>query len=218
MKWPDLPKKVAISGAVLGGSLVLFLVLYLTLGSARDGAVIENEQLKAEVARLRTALNQSQADYEFVVNGKERYEALIAGTKLVPHARRAAVRQLQSLASTFGLSTLNYNFKASNTLAPNVVANQPASTAFRVNVEDVELTVGAPIDGNIYKFVDGLALDFPGSIVVQEISLDRASQVTTESLNAVAAGRESGLVKGKIGVSWRTAQRNADVAQAAGGK
>ena len=215
MKWPDLPKKVAISLAVLAASFILFVVLTFTLGLMRDEAVAENTRLQSTLQQTRNALRQSQTDVQFVLDGTDRYEKLLAGTKLVPHARRAAVRELQSIATKFGLSKLNYSFEAANALAPTSAANQPKATDYRVNVEDIEISVGAPLDGNIYKFVDALGREFLGSAVVNRFELGRMPSVTIESLNEVARGTDSGLVKGTIKISWRTAQRNADADQVA---
>ncbi|MCB2108600.1 MAG: hypothetical protein KDE14_12915 [Rhodobacteraceae bacterium] len=205
--WSDLPKKVALSVAVLTGVLVLFLALFFTLGTTRDDAVAENLRLKQELQKTKSSLDLSQQDYEFVVQGKERYEQLLSSTKLIPHARRAAVRQLQQLGTQNGLSTLNYQFNASSVVSPTAVLNQPKTGDYRVSVESIKLNIGAPLDGDVFKFMRDIVTDFPGSNVIESFKLERAPVVTTEALNSVWSGRESRLVTGEIIVSWRTAQR-----------
>ncbi|MDX2223252.1 MAG: hypothetical protein SFV21_10910 [Rhodospirillaceae bacterium] len=218
MKWPDLPKRVAIATAVIVGFLVVFVALYFTLGSARDDAVVDNQRLKSQLASTEANLRQAVIDVAFAVENNDRYVALMAGDKMIPHARRAAVVQLQQHARVAGLTTLNYNFRAASALSPTTVANQPQARGYRVNVEDVELTLGAPLDGMIYRFVDAITQDFPGTIVLHTVELERAPVVTEDSLNQVARGRESNLVKGKAVISWRTAQEVEPTVSAAGSR
>lgn len=215
MKWLDLPKRVAISAGVITGFAVLYVLLYFTLGAARDDAVAANQRLKSELRATEQNLQQSATDRAFVVDNTARYDVLMAGTKMIPHARRAAVVQLQQLARATGLTTLNYNFQSTGAQSPATAAGQPQGEGYRVNIEQVELNVGAPLDGMIYRFVAALTDDFPGSIVVRTIELERAPAVTAESLNQVARGQESNLVRGKAVVSWRTAQRTEPQTEAA---
>jgi uncharacterized membrane protein YccC len=53
MKWPDLPKAVNIAIGVIVGSLVLFVVLLLTLGTAADDTLAEVTRLRNEVAQTQ---------------------------------------------------------------------------------------------------------------------------------------------------------------------
>jgi hypothetical protein len=208
IKIPDLPKPVQISIGVIGASLVLFVTLLFTLGSARDTAQSDVVRLRNDLQAVQSNLRQSKEDFDFIVANQSRFESLMGGDKLVPHTRRTAIRQMQSLASEAGLSELNYNFQAAAALTPDAVAQQPKSNLYRVYVENIELTLGAPIDQGFYSFLAAAHDDFPGSMVVTEIDMSRAPVVTKEALNSVSRGDDSGLVKGKIRYSWRTAQQN----------
>jgi hypothetical protein len=207
-KLPDLPKKVAISIAVLVGSGVLFAILSLTLGTAATDTEDAVRRLTTEISQVQKNLRQSKEDYEFVTANRERFETLMKSDKLIPHTRRTAIRQMQALALEFGLTTLNYNFQAAGAQSPQAVANQPQSDLYRVSVEGIELTVGAPLDRNIYAFVAALHDDFPGSMVLNGFNLTRADKVTAEALNQVSRGQESKLVEGKLNYTWSTAQQN----------
>jgi hypothetical protein len=197
-----------ISLAVIGASLLLFIILLPTLGTATSDTEDAVRRLTSEVSQIRSNLNQSREDHDFVVANKDRFEALMNSDKLIPHTRRAAIRQMQAHAFEFGLTTLNYNFQAAGAQTPQAVANQPKSDAFRVYVEQVELTVGSPLDQNLYSFVAAIHDDFPGSMVITGMELERLPSVSTEALNLVSRGQESGLVKGKITYTWSTAQQS----------
>lgn len=208
LKIPDFPKPVKLSLLAMLGSLALFIVLYLTLGSGSDAAQSEVQRLKAEFQSTQKNLNQSKEDIAFVTANQKRFEALMSSDKLIPHTRRTAIRQLQALALEFGLSDLNYNFQAAGTAAPEAVSSQPKSDLYRVSVESIELSVGAPVDQAIYSFIAAVNDDFPGSLVLSDLELERAPLISNEALNLVSRGKDSGLVKGKLKYLWRTAQQN----------
>ena len=214
-KLPDWPRRVAVSVAVLAGSAVAIAILYPTLGLSHDAALERVTALTGEAQSTESKAIQAATDYDFVIGGKERYEKLIAGDKLVPHARRDAVAQMQTLGREFGLSTVNYSFKGSNSQSPTAQTAQPRTGDYRVNIESIEISIAAPFDGMIYGFIAAMLEDFPGAIVVDKFELGRQTDITAEALNAVARG-QSQLVGGKLDVTWRTAQRNAEPAKPGG--
>ncbi|MDX2144086.1 MAG: hypothetical protein SFV19_12075 [Rhodospirillaceae bacterium] len=218
LKLPTLPKKVNVSLAVIGAALLLFVLLLPTLGAATSETENAVRRLTSDMSQTRGNLKQSKEDYDFVVANKDRFETLMKSDKLIPHTRRAAIRQMQAHAFEFGLTTLNYNFQAAGAQTPQAVANQPKSDDYRVYVEQIELTVGTPLDQNLYSFIAAIHDDFPGSMVVTNVELDRAPNVSTEALNLVSRGQESGLVKGKIVYTWSTAQQNKPDEKAGSGK
>ncbi len=208
IKIPDLPKPVKLSLAVIGGSLVLFIILFLTLGSGLETAEVDARRLQAELQTLQKNVTQSKTDIEFIKNNKDRFDALLSSDKLIPHTRRTAIRQMQALALEFGLSNLQYNFQAAAAAAPESVTSQPKSDSYRVSVESIDLSVGSPIDASIYSFIAAVHDDFPGSMVLTEMEMERAPTISPEALNNVSRGADSGLVKGKLKYLWRTAQQN----------
>lgn len=206
-KLPDLPKKVALSLVALVASAVLFGVLTFTLGAATDAAIEDVTKLRNDVAAARQKVKQAKEDVIFVGDNSTRFDTLMGSDKLIPHTRRTAIRQMQSLALEFGLTTLNYNFQSAGGQAAESVATQPKSGDYKVYIENIELTVGSALDRDIYSFIAALNDDFPGSMIISSAELKRASNVTTESLNLVSRGEDSKLVEGKMKFTWRTAQK-----------
>jgi len=163
------------------------------LGGARDDALAEESRLQNEIARITTAVTQSKADIAYVNENREVYEDLLKSDRLVPHTRRSAIVDLETKARTSGLTALNYSINAVSVNSPRAAANQQASGAYSVSMEEISLKVGAPLDGSIYRFIDAISASFPGSAIVHTISLARGPAFTSG-------------VQGEIGVSWRTAQ------------
>jgi hypothetical protein len=207
IKLPALPKKVMISIGVIGTSIILFAVLYFTLGAATEQAELDVTRLKGEISGAQTKVRQSKENYDFVLANQDRFEVLMRSDKLIPHTRRTAVRQMQALALEFGLTALNYNFQAAGGQAPDAVSNQPKTGDYKVYVETIDLTLGSPLDQNMYSFIAALHDDFPGSMVLAEFEFSRAPALSNDALNLVSRGEDSKLVQGKIKYSWRTAQK-----------
>lgn len=202
----SLPRYVLISTAVLLGCFVILGVAAPFLGSALDAAIAENQRLKNEIQTSETGIIRAKDDYQYVVDHQASYEKLTRGDKLLPHTRRAAVIELQRVANQRGLTTLNYSFAAAAATSALAASAQPQTENYRVSVEAVELKVGAPYDGAVYGFVADITEAFPGSAVLDSITLTRAQQVSDTMLAAISKGEEAQLVTGEVRLSWRTAQ------------
>jgi len=206
-KLPDWPRRVKIAAAVLAVSAVGFAALYPTLGMSRDEALERVVNLTNETQSAETAIIRAAGDVTFVTEGKERYERLVAGDKLIPHARRDAVVQLQALGREFGMATVDFSFQGVGAASPTGAQSQPRAGEYRVNVDNIEIAVDAPTDGIIYGFIAALQEDFPGALVVNKFEISRATEVTVSALDLVARGQPSQLASGTVLVTWRTAQR-----------
>ncbi len=202
----DIPRTVLISSAAIVVSIVLYGILSLTLSTARDSAIVEHSSLTQQISNAEISLTQSFEDQRYVLENQARFEELMQSDRLVPHTRRAAIEELSRLANERGLTNLNYTFESAGEASPVAASSQPASGAYKVSLEQLEMNVGAPFDGPIYGFIHDLTNSFPGSAVVQSLTLARARQVTDLALRDVSEGRNSRLVEGTIQVSWRTAQ------------
>jgi len=207
------PKPVLIATATIVFALLMFAVLVPVLGGARDGAVALGEQLATEITTAQSKLTGLSADEQYVVDHQAEYEALLTGDKLVPHTRRAAVVALTETATVHGLNGLNYSFTAADALSRDAAAAQSSAGGYTVAVETIELTIDAPIDGPIYRFIADIMQTFPGSLTVGSITLARAPAISAAALAAVSAGLPSQLVTGEISLSWRTAQADKTSAQ-----
>lgn len=202
----DVPRSVVTSVATLMLVGVAFALLYFTLGSATTAAIELNARLLSNIQQANGQIGQTSADIKYVGENIEQYEMLLNSDRLVPHTRRVAVLELQRLAQQRGLTTLNYKFSAAAAGSPRLAQAQAATDAYRLSVEDIELSVGAPTDGPIYGIIVDMMDAFPGAAVLQSMSLTRAPTITDEALEAVSQGSDSKLVSGLVKMTWRTAQ------------
>ncbi|MBX7197993.1 MAG: hypothetical protein K1X51_01295 [Rhodospirillaceae bacterium] len=208
IKIPDLPRKVMISLAVLVSSAVLFVILLEVLGGTLDGAVTESARLKRSIDQATRDAASANADYKFVTENTEQFEKLMKGDRLVPHTRRDALKQLQSLAQEHGLTEMTAEFAAANDRAAPPTANQAQTQAqaYRVSVESIKIKLGSPLDGQIYGFTADLRRNFPGSAVLTSLKLSRPPKVTADMLAQIS--KKGAIVTGEMDLVWRTALAN----------
>lgn len=208
IKLPDMPRKVVISLGVLAASLILFGALSQVLGGALDAAMSESQRLRRSIDQAAKDTTTVNADYQFVTENTETFEKLIKGDRLIPHTRRDALKQLQSLAQEHGLTAMTADFEAvPDEKAPAAKANTSQAEAYRVSVESIKIKLGSPLDGQIYAFTADLRRNFPGSVVLSSIKLTRPPKVTPDMLAQVS--RKGSIVTGEMSLIWRTALANA---------
>lgn len=205
IKIPDLPRKVMVAVSVLAGSLVSFGLLTEFLGGALDAAIAENARLKKAVDQATKDIKTVTSDHQFVIENTEYFEKLIKGDRLVPHTRRDAFKQLQSMAQEHGLTQLTADFGAANDRASQSAA-QTQANAYRVSAETIKLKVGSPLDGQVYRFIADLRQGFPGSAVLMSLKLGRPAKVTPALLAQIS--KKGVIVEGEVELLWRTALAN----------
>lgn len=206
IKLPDLPRKVVTSIGVLAASAILFVILLQVLGGTLDNAVAENARIKRSIDQATRDVATVSTDYKFVTENTEYFEKLMKGDRLIPHTRRDALKQLQSLAQEHGLTAMTADFSASNEKAAPAAAGQPQADAYRVSVESIKIKLGSPLDGQIYGFIADLRRNFPGSVVLMSLKLSRPPKVTADMLAQIS--RKGTIVTGEMEVVWRTALAN----------
>ena len=201
-----MPRKAAFASLVMIVTLVVFGVLFIFLGGYDDDQIEKNAALKGNLDKVTKNAKMTRDDRQFVLDNKDKYDELLRGDRLVPHTRRVAMSQLQTIALQRGLTTLSSNFTVAANPTTGGAATAAVSGGYRVQVEKVDLKIGASLDTQAYEFMLVLNESFPGSAVIEEFKLDRAPEITTDALNQVARGKDSGLVRGELRFTWRTAQ------------
>lgn len=205
MKLPDLPMPVLISLGVIIVFLGLFAGLYGYVHGQLEQTRTNEQQLTADLNSTRGAIDQARVDYDFVNENATRYEKVLESDEIIPHTRRAAIRQLQQTALDAGLTGLTYGFKPAEAGAGGVRGRDVFGN-YRLSIEDVDLSINAHYDGQVYDFIERLVEDVPGAAVVSTLDMHRAERISFDMLNSISRGLPSGLVMAEMTFSWRTAQ------------
>lgn len=208
-KLPELPRHVAISVAVLAASAIIFAISLSLLGGGLDNAVAENRRLKSSIDQATRDTATVSTDVKFVTENTDYFEKLMKGDRLLPHTRRDALRQLQSLAQEHGLTAMNAEFAVANDPPSAAAASQAQgqAVAYRVSAESIKMRLGSALDGQIYGFAADLRRNFPGSAVLVSMKLSRPPKVTSEMLAQIS--KQGTIVSGEMELIWRTALASA---------
>jgi len=201
-----LPRSVLIATGVLAVMLVGLLLTYFFLASHVAELKAENESLQRQLSSARSSIETFATDREFVLTRSADYERILDSDLLIPHTRRTALRTIQEYALAVGLTELDYEFDAVQQSNADAAARQVRDSKFRVNVENVSMSLGAPLDRPVYIFIDELIQDIPGTAVLKTFSIRRPDTITTQMLNNVAQGLNSGIISSEVEFEWRTAQ------------
>ncbi len=214
-----MPRKVAFASLVLGGTLIAFVFLFIFLGGAHDSVLETNANLKRDLTNTTKNASTARDNRQFILDNKDKYEELLKGDRLVPHTRRVAMTQMSTIALQRGLSALSSNFTIAGNPVTGQAANAPVTGGYKLQVEKVDLKVGAALDSQVFEFMLDLTdTSFPGSAIIEDFKLERAASLTTEGLNQVSQGKAD-LVRGEVTFTWRTAQaQDQDPNAPAGGK
>ncbi len=213
MKLSEVPIPVLIAGGIIAFFLILFIGTFPFLSSGLDESMAENRRLNNELRTTQSSIGRAKDDYVFVVENERQFEEAMASDEIIPHTRRAAARQMQTVALENGLTSLNYNFAATGEIDRGRGQASSSADAYTLHVEEIRLDVGAPLDRPVYAFIEQLIRTIPGTVVVRQFELQRAEMITTDMLNNVAIGGNAGIVSGTIDFSWRTAQANREAEQ-----
>ncbi len=208
MKWSEIPIPVLVSSGIIVFFLVVFVGSFPFLTSTLEEAQSDNRRLQNDLRTTQSAISRAQDDYTFVVENERRFEEAMASDEIVPHTRRAAARQMQTVALENGLTALNYNFALVSENRGREQSAASTTDGYTLHVENIDLDVGAPLDRPIYAFIEDLVRGIPGTAIIKEFEIRRSENISTDMLNRVAMGENSGIVTGTIQFSWRTAQAN----------
>jgi|GEM_PF-3231421 len=208
MKWSEIPIPVLVSSGIIVFFLVVFVGSFPFLTSTLEEAQSDNRRLENDLRTTQSAISRAQDDYTFVVENERRFEEAMASDEIVPHTRRAAARQMQTVALENGLTALNYNFALVSANRGREQSAASTTDGYTLHVENIDLDVGAPLDRPIYAFIEDLVRGIPGTAIIKEFEIRRSENISTDMLNRVAMGQNSGIVTGTIQFSWRTAQAN----------
>ena len=88
------------------------------------------------------------------------------------------------------------------TLSTQFGTDQLVSTELNLWKTPVSLDVKILQDKQFYQFLDKIQQELPGAIIIKTFQLKRISQLTSEILEQVSAGKGMSLFEGKIEIEW----------------
>jgi len=88
--------------------------------------------------------------------------------------------------------------------AKSLVTDKSKEAGHKILETDIDFTLDAIEDSDIYRFVYNLNYGFPGQIAINRFSISRDVAITQPLLRKIGTGGAEALVTGKLNVTWRT--------------
>lgn len=197
---------------ILGARRILLLFILIVLNAGAAGILygyLIPDQMKTErnlrmmrgqIGNVQRDIDRLLVEFDQLEEQQARFDALRDEGFFNEQNRREAedlLRQIQDSAKVVSaVANINPGELEENTEA--------AKAGHRVLRSNVEITIEALDDIDVYRYLYLLEEYFPGHISFQKIEMIREKDVNAAVLRAVASGMNPPLVKAEIDLAWRT--------------
>jgi len=158
--------------ALLIAALFLMTASSPGLRLLRAEATQHLADMRAAQGKTRQALHQLQDDIESVKKLEGQMDPAEAEKFLAPVDRMAAANALQQNAANMRLSHFTYNLSPEQ----KIKIDAPEAGPQELSLSTLTLSGDAPLDTDIYAFIDGLHHLLPGRVRLQQLSLERTDK------------------------------------------
>lgn len=193
-------KRVVMLAVLIALNAVFAASLYMYIKPEVTKKQRELRGLRGQVSTLRSDIDRMQIEYDQLEEQKEEFAVLEEDGFFKQQDRRQAERILNEIQNTSGVN------KAIASIRAGVIEdNEEAEKAeYKILKSPIEIRLEAIDDVNIFHYLFLVEHYFPGHITVEEIKLERATDVTGTLLRSIASGNNPPLARADIDMVWRT--------------
>ena len=209
---------------ILGMKRILVLVFLLALNVALGAGVYmylvpettKQERalygLRGKVNTLQADISRLQVEFDQLENQQAEFDVLKEKGFFGSQGRRQAEILFEKIQRQAGIVSAVANIRAGE-----VEDNEEAKKAEHAILSSpIEVSLEALSDTDVYKYIYLLDRFFPGHVTLDEIELERTSEITGAILRSIASGGNPVLVKATLKMTWRTMIPEAEVIQKQG--
>jgi hypothetical protein len=189
---PRVLKVIAIVAAV---DLAILLLAALTLEDEVDDRVARAEQLKSELAGLRTKVETTRKEIARLPELRAKYDAAMADGVLSDQDRQKLVGHLQELVDRHRLSDLHYKLDAQQT-------TPGTATSYALVTTPVSLNLSGLLDSDVMEFWDEVFSGLQSHYQISKVTLERVDADSSTVLAAIRAGHPTALVRSELEFGW----------------
>lgn len=158
---------------------------------------------KSEVTTLSDEINKMRDAYNMFEQQKNYYAVISRMGFFNDQDRVLARERFETMQRLSKILSAKYEIKAANILSEE--ANP--DTGFVLMESPISVELSAVDDLDIYRFIYYLNYGFPGHITINNISITRSANVTTDLLKQIGTGNPPPVVSAKMEMDWRTMAR-----------
>lgn len=182
--------------------LLLFLAIYWVYVLKPD--IQDNKRQLAmntsEVAEMNESLNDLMIGIEKFKQQKSVFEKVQKFGFFDSQNRPEARQRLVAMQKESRLLSTRFSIKS----AEEEKNKKAKEAGYKILNTDIDLTLEALEDNDIYHFVYLMNYGFPGQILIKELTIKRDTEITQPVLRQVGLGESGPLVSAVLRVNWRT--------------
>lgn len=198
-------KTIGFNKAVLIFLLALFCVLAFgyTHQILQPGLIKKQRMLsgnKSEISRMRSDLDKLTAGMDKFEQQKADFETVQKLGFFDPQNRVMAKQRIVAIQRESRLLSAKYTIKP----AESITGEKLSEVGYKILKTDIDFTLEALEDADIYKFIYILNYGFPGQVLIKNISMSRDKEITQPLLRKIGVGQPEAIVKATVSISWQT--------------
>jgi hypothetical protein len=193
-------KRVVVLAALVALNALLAASAYLYLTPEIVKKEREERSIRGEVGKLRSDIDRMQVEFEQLEEQKAEFERLAADGFLREQNRRQAELVFGQIQRKSGV-----NKAVASVDAGIIEDNEEARKAgHKILSSPMEVKIQAVDDINVYNYIHLIEHYFPGYVAIEDVFIERKSNVTGAVLQSIASGQNPPLVEANVKMVWKT--------------
>lgn len=160
---------------ILAMALLMLLASSPLLAALQEHTAKKLTALKEERAGVEKSLHQLEIDIQAVKEISGEIGETEAKRLLAPIDRLWVAEVLEHEAATSRLARFTYNMSPEQVLVKNLSGGEPQELA----ITTIAITSEAPLDTDVYSFIENIRRTLPGRLRLQQLSLERLGKEDT---------------------------------------
>ena len=164
-------------------------------------------QLERELRSEKSDISKMTKDMDDLSKGLAQFEkekedfANVQNMGFFDEQDRAKTKNIiEAMQRDSRLLTARYSLSPAR-LVPEVRAKE---AGYDLISTDIDFSLEAIEDADIYRFVYMLNYGFPGQLKINSLSIEREQEITQPLLRQIGVGQASPIVTAQLNVSWRS--------------
>lgn len=193
-------KRVIVLATLVALNALLAASAYLYLTPEIVKKEREERSIRGEVGKLRSDIDRMQVEFEQLEEQKAEFEKLAADGFLREQNRRQAELVFGQIQRKSGVN------KAVASVDVGVIEdNEEAQKAgHKILSSPMVVNIQAVDDINVYNYIHLIENYFPGYVTIEDVFIERKSNVTGAVLQSIASGQNPPLVEANVKMVWKT--------------
>ncbi len=187
--------------ALLAGFIVIaFLYKSQMVQPALDKQERELRKEKREISEMTKDMNKLVKGMEEFDKQKDQFANVQKLGFFDPQNRVVAKQRIIAMQQESRLLSARYTISPAQT-----VPNEKAKDAgYKILNTDIDFSLGAIEDADVYKFIYLLNYGFPGQLIIRDVKLERKKEITQPLLRQIGVGEAEPVITATITASWKT--------------